>query len=106
VRHALDTAPDLHQAIIGAALNKTKMDRLFKYDVQHKGMYKDKYYAKYAYLEGSQGAFREVDQNAGTAYCSPVEIAEGSGRSRRYGGSNYAELELFSRNQDSGTGHG
>ena len=28
VRHALDTAPDLHQAIIGAALNKTKMDRL------------------------------------------------------------------------------
>jgi polysaccharide biosynthesis transport protein len=52
VRHALDTAPDLHQAIIGAALNKTKMDRLCKYDVQHKSMYKDKYYSKYAYLDG------------------------------------------------------
>ena len=57
VRHALDLAPDLHQAIIGAALNKTKMDRLFKYDMQHKSLYKDKYYAKYAYLEGDQGVF-------------------------------------------------
>jgi hypothetical protein len=46
----------------------------------------------------------EIDQNAGTACCSPIEIADGSLRSRRYGGSNYAELELFSRNQDSGTG--
>jgi succinoglycan biosynthesis transport protein ExoP len=55
VRHALDTAPDLHQSIIGVALNKTKMDRLFKYDVQHRSMYKDKYYAKYAYLEGTEG---------------------------------------------------
>jgi succinoglycan biosynthesis transport protein ExoP len=78
VRHALDTAPDLHQSIIGVALNKTKMDRLFKYDVQHKSMYKDKYYAKYAYLEGSRGAFGEIDQNAGTACCSPIEIADGS----------------------------
>jgi succinoglycan biosynthesis transport protein ExoP len=62
VRHALDTAPDLHQAIIGAALNKTKMDRVFKYDVQHKSIYKNKYYAKYAYLERSQGVCGEVDQ--------------------------------------------
>ena len=68
VRHALDMAPDLHQAIIGAALNKTKMDRLFKYDVQHKSMYKDKYYAKYAYLEGDQGVFGEFDQNAACCF--------------------------------------
>src|SRR4029077_16421448 len=39
VRHALDTAPDLRQIIIGTALNKTKMARLFKYDVQNKSMY-------------------------------------------------------------------
>jgi succinoglycan biosynthesis transport protein ExoP len=103
VRHALDTAPDLHQAIIGAALNKTKMDRLFKYDVQHKGMYKDKYYAKYAYLEGSQGVCAKVDRNAGPA-CSPIKIVDGSLGSRRHDGLNYAELELFSRDQDSGTG--
>ena len=55
VRHALDTAPDLHQVIIGAALNKTNIDRLFKYDVQHKSVSKDKYYSKYAYLGSSQG---------------------------------------------------
>jgi Mrp family chromosome partitioning ATPase len=103
VRRALDTAPGLHQAIIGAALNKTQMDRLFKYDVQHKSMYKDKYYSKYAYLEGSQGIWGEGDQNAGTACRSPIEIADGSLRSRRYGGSNVAELELSNRNQDSGT---
>ena len=101
VRHALDTAPDLHQAIIGAALNKTNMDRLYKYDVQHKSMYKDKYYSKYAYLEGGQGVCGEVDRNA--ACCFPIEIADGSLGSRRYGGSNFAELELSNRNQDSGT---
>ena len=100
VRHALDTAPDLHQTIIGAALNKTKMDRLFKYDVQHKSVYKDKYYLKYA-LGNGQGVCGEVDQNE--ACFSPIEIADGSLGSRRYGGSNFAELELSKRNQDSGT---
>jgi succinoglycan biosynthesis transport protein ExoP len=96
VRHALDSAPDLHQAIIGTALNKTKMDRLFKYDAQHKSMYKDKYYSKYAYLESNQ-----VDQNA--ACCFPIEIADGPRGSRRNGGSNFAELELSNRNEESGT---
>ena len=52
VRHALDTAPNLHQAIVGAVLNKTNMDHLAQYDVQHKSMYKNQYYAKYAYLDG------------------------------------------------------
>jgi succinoglycan biosynthesis transport protein ExoP len=101
VRHALDTAPDLRQIIIGTALNKTKMARLFKYDVQNKSMYKDKYYAKYAYCEGGQGVCGEVGQNAGTACYSP--IADGFLRSHRSGGSNCGELELFSPNQDSGT---
>ena len=101
VQHALDTAPALHQAIMGAALNKTNMDRLRKHDVQHKSMYKDKYYAKYAYLESSQGVCGEVDQNAACRF--PIEIADGSLGTRRYGGSNFAELELSSRNQDSGT---
>jgi exopolysaccharide transport family protein len=52
VRQALDTAPNLHQAIVGAVLNKTNMDHLAQYDVQHKSMYKNQYYAKYAYLDG------------------------------------------------------
>jgi exopolysaccharide transport family protein len=50
VRHALDTAPNLHQAISGVVLNKANMDHLAQYDVQHKSLYKNKYYAKYAYL--------------------------------------------------------
>jgi len=51
VRHALDTAPNLQQAIIGAVLNKTDMDHLPQYDVQHKSMYQNKYYARYASLD-------------------------------------------------------
>jgi capsular exopolysaccharide synthesis family protein len=53
VQHALDTAPNLHQAIIGAVLNKINMDDLPQYDVQHKSMYKNKYYARYAYLDSN-----------------------------------------------------
>jgi hypothetical protein len=41
-------------------------------------MYKDKYYSKYAYLEGGQGVFGEVDQNGGRRVVSPVEITDGS----------------------------
>jgi exopolysaccharide transport family protein len=46
VRHALDTAPNLHQAIIGAVLNKINMDNLPQYDMQLKTMYTNKYYAR------------------------------------------------------------
>jgi exopolysaccharide transport family protein len=49
VRHALDTAPNLHQAIIGVVLNKIKMDHLPQYDVIHKSMYQNKHYARYSY---------------------------------------------------------
>ena len=43
--------PNLQQAIVGAVLNKTNMDHLAQYDVQHKSMYKNRYYARYAYLD-------------------------------------------------------
>jgi polysaccharide biosynthesis transport protein len=102
VRHALDTAPDLRQLIIGTALNKTKMNRLLKYDVSLKSMYKDEYYAKYAYWEGNKAVGGELDQNAGTACRSPIGIADGFLRSNRSDNSNCAELELFSPNQDRG----
>jgi exopolysaccharide transport family protein len=52
VRHALDTAPNLQQAIVGAVLNKTNMDDLPQYDVQHKSMYQNKYYSRYTSLDG------------------------------------------------------
>ena len=60
VQHALDTAPNLQQAIIGAVLNKTNMDHLAQYDVHHKSMYKNKYYARYAYLDSNENLCREV----------------------------------------------
>jgi polysaccharide biosynthesis transport protein len=53
VRHALDTAPNLQQAIVGAVLNKTNMDHLAQYDVQYKSMYKNENYARYAYLNSN-----------------------------------------------------
>ena len=53
VRHALDTSPNLQQTIVGVVLNKTNMDHLAQYDVQHKSMYRNKYYAKYADLDSN-----------------------------------------------------
>jgi polysaccharide biosynthesis transport protein len=53
VRHALDTAPNLQQAIVGAVLNKTNMDHLAQYDVQYKSMYKNENYARYVYLNSN-----------------------------------------------------
>jgi succinoglycan biosynthesis transport protein ExoP len=49
VQHALNTVPNLQEAVIGAVLNKTNMDNLPQYDVQHKSMYKNKYYARYSF---------------------------------------------------------
>ena len=56
VQHALDTAPNLHQTIIGAVLNKTNMNHLPQYDAQYKSMYKNKHYAGYAYFHGNPEA--------------------------------------------------
>ena len=47
VRHALDTIPTLRQAVIGAVLNKTNMNRLPQYEVHLASMYRNGYYAKY-----------------------------------------------------------
>src|SRR5262249_1177778 len=49
VQRALDTAPNVHQAIIGAVLNKTNMDHLHQYDLPGKSIYTNKYYTKYYY---------------------------------------------------------
>jgi capsular exopolysaccharide synthesis family protein len=49
VQHALETAPNVHQAVIGAVLNKANMDRIHEYDAR--GIYKNKYYARYGYSD-------------------------------------------------------
>jgi capsular exopolysaccharide synthesis family protein len=47
VRHALNTAPNAHEALIGAVLNKTQMDRIKLYDTQYGVLYDERHYARY-----------------------------------------------------------
>ncbi len=49
VQHALHTAPNLHEALIGAVLNKTDMQAIRRYDNYHNDYYSNKHYARYGY---------------------------------------------------------
>ena len=49
VQQALNTAPNVHEAVIGAVLNKTDMRQIGRYDTHRKSFYNNKYYAKYGY---------------------------------------------------------
>ena len=49
VLEALNTAPNVHDAVIGAVLNKTDMNQIRRYDAHCGSMYKNKYYARYGY---------------------------------------------------------
>jgi polysaccharide biosynthesis transport protein len=49
VQHALHTAPNLHEALIGAVLNKTDMQAIKRYDNYHSDYYSNKHYARYGY---------------------------------------------------------
>jgi polysaccharide biosynthesis transport protein len=52
VQHAFDNAPNVHEVVIGAVLNKTDMSQIGRYDTQRKSFYNNKHYAKYGYSEG------------------------------------------------------
>jgi exopolysaccharide transport family protein len=47
VRHALNTAPNIQEVLIGAILNKTDMDRIRHYDAEYGALYHSKYYTRY-----------------------------------------------------------
>lgn len=49
VHHALHTAPNLHETLIGAVLNKTDMQAIRRYDNDHADYYSNKHYARYGY---------------------------------------------------------
>lgn len=49
VQHALHTAPNLHEALIGVVLNKTDMQALKRYDHYHSDYYSNKHYGRYGY---------------------------------------------------------
>jgi exopolysaccharide transport family protein len=49
VQHALHMAPNVHEALIGAVLNKTDMKAIRRYDTHHNDYYSNKHYARYGY---------------------------------------------------------
>jgi exopolysaccharide transport family protein len=51
VRHAMNCAPNVHEALIGAVLNKTDMEFMKRYDNHTGSYYHDKHYARYGYGE-------------------------------------------------------
>ena len=50
VLETLNTAPNVHDAVIGAVLNKTDMNKIRRYVTQLGSLYKNKHYARYGYL--------------------------------------------------------
>jgi capsular exopolysaccharide synthesis family protein len=47
VRHALNTSPSVHEALIGAILNKTDMARVRQFDAPYGDLYDSRHYARY-----------------------------------------------------------
>jgi polysaccharide biosynthesis transport protein len=47
VQHALHTAPNIYECVIGAVLNKTDMKAMVRYDTYRSDYYSDSHYAQY-----------------------------------------------------------
>lgn len=51
VQHALRTAPNVSEALLGAVLNKTDMNILNRYDSYHSDYYNTEHYGRYGYVD-------------------------------------------------------
>jgi polysaccharide biosynthesis transport protein len=51
VQHALHTAPNVSEAILGAVLNKTDMKVMKRYDSYHNDYYNTEHYGRYGYVD-------------------------------------------------------
>lgn len=51
VQHALHTAPNVYEELIGAVLNKTDMKALKRYNGYHNDYYNNKHYSRYGYAD-------------------------------------------------------
>jgi polysaccharide biosynthesis transport protein len=51
VQHALHTAPNIYESLIGAVLNKTDIKAMGRYDFYRRDYYSDNYYAGYGYSD-------------------------------------------------------
>jgi polysaccharide biosynthesis transport protein len=47
IQHALHTAPNVYESLIGTVLNKTDMVAMKRYDSHHNDYYNNKYYSRY-----------------------------------------------------------
>jgi len=51
VQHALHTAPNVSEALLGAVLNKTDMNMIRRYDSYHGDYYNSEHYSRYGYAD-------------------------------------------------------
>ena len=51
VQHALNSAPNVYEGLIGVVLNKTDMKSMKRYDNYHSDYYDNKHYARYGYTD-------------------------------------------------------
>ena len=51
VQHALHTAPNVYETLIGTVLNKTDMKAMKRYDGYHNDYYHNEYYTRYGYAD-------------------------------------------------------
>ena len=51
VQHALNSAPNVYEGLIGVALNKTDIKSMKRYDNYHSDYYDNKHYARYGYTD-------------------------------------------------------
>jgi polysaccharide biosynthesis transport protein len=51
VQHALHTAPNIYECLIGAVLNKTDIKAMIRYDTYRSDYYSDNHYARYGFSD-------------------------------------------------------
>ena len=51
VQHALNSAPNVYEGLIGVVLNKTDIKSMKRYDSYHSDYYDNKHYARYGYTD-------------------------------------------------------
>ena len=51
VRHALHTAPNIYECLVGAVLNKTDIKAMMRYDTYGSDYYSDNHYARYGFSD-------------------------------------------------------
>ena len=57
VQHALHTAPNVYESLIGTVLNKTDMNAMKRYDNYHNDYYNNKYYTQYGQATAEQNGY-------------------------------------------------